>query len=471
LLKESAMSIDILFGSIKERQRPEIVAATIMDLIGDRLTPGQKRLLDKAANVGRRSRSYMSTRFFKAEGLNAQVKVAEGLFPDVVKCANVADPTEVRAYLDRLSVALGKTGRKAGNDFLADRRNRGGRRHVAGVPKGHRAYNKRFRLLTRMEDKYARWRRVADLCDLAQVAKSRLAVYLSEDVFKADLDTACFVAYMTARLNVRSLFTWGKQKRANDEIADMLLARLTNSPTTNWYAAAHVHTDPVILSHLSDEQGGRLLGLWFDLMKRCAVLLDEAAKVDGLNLTTLVVRRGNDSSTWNTVAGAYNKARDGWVALLFALGGSTLLDTFAPPKALRLMAADVAYMHRAYGSGGLEPDTLVWGELPKPWNVVLGRVDCTRAIIETVCKKHGVEGKGWVAPRPKTVATFKPTPELVHGVVIASPELGAILRKANYFCGPSQSLKGDAGVLVEKTMVGKVMVASEATGASAQTTP
>jgi hypothetical protein len=60
-----------------------------------------------------------------------------------------------------------------------------------------------------------------------------------------------------------------------------------------------------------------------------------------------------------------------------------------------------------------------------------GAAPCTRADIERICQKHGVEGKGWVRPRAKgPVAEFKPTPELVHGVVISSPELATLLRKA-----------------------------------------
>jgi len=449
------MSIEFLFQSIKERRRPENVALAIRDLIGDRLTLRQKAVLDKAATYGCTS-SYMPSQFRRAETtLDGQIKVVKILFPNVpAPKSDLPEPEELRAYLDLLTKDLHKTG----NDFKADRLNHEGRLNDPALPKGHRAYNKRFRLLSRMEEKLVRWQNNVELCDLAQVAKSRLALYLPKAEFESDLDTACFVAYMTARLNVRSTFTWGKQERANDQIADMLLARLEDRPATNWLAVAHVHTDPSIIAKLTEEQRGRMLGLWFDLMKKCAVLLDKAAANNNLDLKRMIVKRGNDSSTWNSVAGAYNKARDGWISTLFALGAQSVLDAFAPTKALRLMAADVAYMHSAHGSGGLEPDTAVWGALPKPWDIVLGRKTCNRKTIEAACQKFGVEGKGWVSPRPKTVAEFKPTPELVHGVIVSSPELGAILRKANYFCGPSQSLK-EVGVFVDKLPVGDVMVA------------
>ena len=50
------------------------------------------------------------------------------------------------------------------------------------------------------------------------------------------------------------------------------------------------------------------------------------------------------------------------MALLYALDMDEVLDQMCPGKVLRLMAADVAFWHRAVG-GGLEPDTAVWAEL------------------------------------------------------------------------------------------------------------
>ena len=80
------------------------------------------------------------------------------------------------------------------------------------------------------------------------------------------------------------------------------------------------------------------------------------------------MRRGNDSSAWNEAAGAFTKAREGWISSLYSMGMANVLDKFCPGNALRLIAADVAYMHRAHGSGGLEPDTRVWNAVPRPWD-------------------------------------------------------------------------------------------------------
>jgi hypothetical protein len=106
---------------------------------------------------------------------------------------------------------------------------------------------------------------------------------------------------------------------------------------------------------------------------------------------------------------------------------------------LRQMVADVAAWHRVTG-GDLDPDTKVWAELPLPWEVLAGETECPRDHVELVCAKHDVDPlkNGWAAPRPGcTVHAFRPTPELVHGVTVASPELAILLRKAGWFSGKS----------------------------------
>jgi len=436
------MSIQMkaLYESLSQRLRPEDVAKVILDWRRADLSHGDKSSLGKAAKYAYYTSS-MTRGFAGADNLAKQIKVASDLFPDVGTPDNINDPGQVFEYIEMLKAKL----HKSGQSFKDDRQNYADRKRL-GLPKGHRAYNKRFRLLNRMEAKYERWVKTATIKDLAEIAKKRLATRIRWDDFKQDADTACFVAYMTARLGLRSTFTWGKQERAYDRIANRLFKRL-QANTANWWVVALVHPAPEVLDHLTDHQKGTLIGLWFETMKTSAEVLDAEAAKGGLDLHGLVVRRGNDSSTWNESAGAYNKCRDGWVSTLYALGLADTLDKFAPPKAMRLMAADVVYMHRGCGSGDLEPDTKVWNDLPKPWDVVLGREICTRALIETACKKQGVHGKGWIKPRPKSVASFKPTPELVHGVTVSSPDLAALLRKAGYFSGPSKGVKHDAGAV------------------------
>jgi hypothetical protein len=76
--------------------------------------------------------------------------------------------------------------------------------------------------------------------------------------------------------------------------------------------------------------------------------------------------------------------------------------------------------------------------LPKPWDVLRGEANCTRAAIEAACASHGVDPRrsGWTAPRPRRQAAFaKPTPELVHGVSVGNPYLASLLREMKAFSG------------------------------------
>ena len=103
------------------------------------------------------------------------------------------------------------------------------------------------------------------------------------------------------------------------------------------------------------------------------------------------------------------------------------------------MAADVAAWHRSAGSK-LHTDTDVWAELPLPWRVLAGDETCTRAQLEATCDRYGIDPlkSGWLARRgTKEVAPFSPTPELVHGVVVSSPQMARALRKAGAFSGKS----------------------------------
>lgn len=430
-----------LYASLSQRWMPEYVVKTILE-VNPGLSAAERATLDKA--VPRWVKSSMPSTFAQADDLRKQIGVAEKLFQ--IEGPDPRLPHQVSAFIEDLRSLLSIEDTDStpigGLDFKAQRLNREERRAARRVSststlcRGHRAYNKRFRLLLRLEEKFLAWQRVANLRDLAQIAKSRLATRITEADFSSDVDTACFLAYYTAKLNTRSLFTFGAQPRAFDEIADLLFRRL--GAQANWLAVAHIYPQPGVLAHLTEHERGYLLGAWFDVMRRAAVVLKEQADKGGLNLDTLIVRRGNDSSTWNEAAGAFNKAREGWINTLYALNAAALLDAFAPGKALRLMAADVAAGHRLFGSG-LEPDTKVWQELPAPWEVVLDESHCDRALIEGACARAGIEGKGWIAPRPKTVVAWTPTPELVHGVIVSSPALAATLKANGYFGGPSKA--------------------------------
>ncbi len=422
-------SLNRLYRSLAERWRPEDVAFLVKYSDAD---ISLRRILTPVVPRWYRESS-MPKEFSKAQDLSRQLTVAKELFPTVegVPAGEERSATELAEYAVRLTDFL--VAGRAPKNFAA-RPMRSARRREKLPYRSHRAFNKRLRFVMRLKEKLAARARVAEQTGLFRIAKTRLASELSFDEFTKDGEaTAILVAYLTSRLGLRSTFTAGRQARAYDEVADQLLGFAQRSGKVGWYAIAHVLPVKEVLDRCSETQRGIMLGRWYEIMERCCHLAEPLLNDPVYNLQTLVVKKGNDSSTWNELAGAFNKARDGWLNTVYALGATDLLDTVLPGKWLRLMAADVVFMHKRHGSGDLDPDTKIWNDLPKPWQAIFGGVPCNLKMIEKVARKHGVEGRGWTAPRAKTVASFTPTPELVHGVVVTSPALASILRRSGYF--------------------------------------
>jgi hypothetical protein len=381
----------------------------------------------------------MPQEFWRPATMERQAHVATALVPAVTAPKPDATPEVLLDYVARVGQTFGRN--LGHEDFKRDRLNREARRAAGLRELSKRQYNKRFRLLARMERKAQKLRREWTKAELAQLAKSRLACKLTLEDFGTDADTAAFVAYLTATLNRRSVFTAGSQERAYDEVAELLLERVRRSPTANWWAVAHVLPDADVVARLSDEQKGRLLGMWHAALVVAAGILESVDAAGRINRRTMVVRRGNDSSTWNAAAGAWNKTREGYVAVLYALNMDAIWERQCLGKVPRLMAGDVTAWHLHSGDDVCHPDVKVWAELPPPWAVLAGEADCTRADVEAACRRFGVDPAqgGCTAPRPghREAAAFTPTPELVHGVAVTSPGLAAVLRKAGWFSGQS----------------------------------
>jgi len=433
-----------LYKSLSERRRPEDVAEMVLGELRGQLSRDEEKKIERAAkgSLVRRVWGYTSMlqEFARPVGLQRQVAKAAELFATVspLSAEECDDPQRVEKFI----IETGEEIRKqfGASSFKYDRLNQEARLD-AGLGISKRRYNKLFRHLARMERKLLTLARELKKREFQMIGKSSLATKITWEDFSSDKETACFIAYYTARCNLRSEFTIYGQQRPYDEISDMLFARCRNNPQTNWWAIAHVYPSAEVLAHLTDEQKGELLGRWFTILQEIARLLKETWERSDINRRTMVVRRGNDSSTWNNTAGAWNKARDHWIALLDALGMSEMLEVMCFGKVLRLMAADVVMWHQSVGNT-LDPDTAVWNELPLPWEVLSGEATCTRSKVEEVCFKHGVDPvkNGWTAPRPRNVvAEFRPTPELVHGVTVGNPFLAKILRQAGYFSGKSAS--------------------------------
>jgi len=439
--------LEELYAGLSGRVMPETVLAKVEFLLKDKLEAREQALIAQVTHPYGRSPwwehgqyyaqwlpgSFMATEFKPVASLERQARVLAQLVHGVgydfaySRGATAELLNEARA---ELGMTIGRS------DFKADRLNRAGRA-ARGLSMPRRQYDKLFRAVTHLEGLLRERGEQDALFALARFAKTSYAATISHDRFIADEPTACFVAYMAANLARRSVFTSDRQARSFDQVSDLLLDRVEASPSADWLSIACVFPRPAVLARVSVEERTALLE------RTLVILVDTAARLEALalgtkiSIATMVVHKDNDSSTWNALAGAWNRARDYWIALVYSLGQETLFEDFLPGKVLRLMAADVAYWHKSEGDA-LHDDTPIWAALPKPWEVMAGREACGRAQIEQVCTSLGVEpsSSGWTAPRPRTAVEIAgPTPETVHGVIIANPTLAAFLRKIDAFSG------------------------------------
>lgn len=448
------MAITIeLYRSLKQRKRPEDVAQMVIDLLDKNLSPKELSILEKASknSLSKNLFGYtsMMQEFAKAKGAEKQVKKAIEIFqlqPSTVDYSNVDN---IEGFIKATSPIIHKN--YGDNDFKNNRLNKSQRLEV-GLDLSKRNYNKKWRLLKRLERKLLATLRENRKNEFQMISKHGLIHRLDYDNFSEDLNTACFIAYYNSRCNLRSVFTNQSQTRPFDEICEMLLNRCENKKsvltkffksserddtnTTNWWAISQIYPTSKVLTYLSDEQRGELLGEWTTILQDIANLLDDIWTNSDIERQTMIVKRGNDSTTWNNTAGAWNRARDSWMNLIYALGLEYILDVVCFGKVLRLMAADVAAWHRLSG-GMLDPNTEVWNKLPLPWEVFLGNEVCNKKMIVELCRRAEIdpEKSGWIAPRIHGVSEYKPTPELVHGITITNPFLATVLKQHKYFSG------------------------------------
>ncbi|NUW46615.1 hypothetical protein [Nonomuraea rhodomycinica] len=422
-----------LHDSLDRRYRPEDVADLVLQALEGRLSRRERVVLGRAAKHSSRKTAWfssMSADYVRPVGGARQVAAATRLFERSVE----VDPDDPESLLE-FAATMGDAIRWAPDrsDFLADRLNRQSRTE-AGMELSKRQYNRRFRMLRRLAAKAGTLGLEQDKRRLLMVGVTGFGAGIPRERFLADPDAACFVAYYTARRKLRREFSLSGRENPFDEIASILLDRCTDG--SDWWMIAQVRTTPDVLEHLTEEERGRLLGQWSAVMRHSAGMLRDRWD-PATDRTSMIVRRGDDSSTWNNLAAAYNAARAGWLACLASLDALDLLDVACPGKAMRLMAADLAAWHQSSGSD-VDPNTAVWAALPPPWEVLDGIQVSTRADVEAACRTAGLDPEkcGWTAPAARRgAAVFRPTPELVHGVSVADPVWASLLRRAGAFSG------------------------------------
>lgn len=424
-----------LYPLLDQRLTPEAILQKVIPLV-DTLSPLEQSRLRQIAQSARHS--YMSTDFARVPPMNRQLGVASAVF-GVAAPEDGLSKDEIDRFIDTVETLIhvkrGKT------DYKHDRLDRAARKREGIGQLSRRKYNKMFRITNRLEEKERKVLLELEKRGLTQVAKSGLASKIPQTEFISDAKTVAFILYYAAQKNTRSVFTNAGQKNAFDEVAATLLHKCEASPTTNWYAIAHIHPTPEVVARLTSEQKTTLLAVLTKILKQTATMLQGVWDASDINKKTMTVQRGNDSSTWNAMAGAWNAARTAWMSFVYAIGADSILDDYCPGKCMRLIAGDVAAWHHQSGHTG-DPNQHVWYDLPMPWEVFTGRSVCSRETVAAVCAKHGVDPhkSGWISPREcPQVAEFQPTPELVHGVVIANPDLVPFFKKWKYFSGKASS--------------------------------
>ncbi|MEV7238164.1 hypothetical protein AB0N06_30745 [Streptomyces sp. NPDC051020] len=152
-----------LHASLTLRKRPEDVARLIQDLHaaqGTDLDTATDAALAKAAEHSLRNLWHgytsMVEEFARPVGAQRQLALATSLFTSVTELPDSAgdDPARIEAVIRRAGEEIGRS--YGQNDFGMDRLNRVERTAAGLGAISKRQYNKRFRLLRRMEAKLAR---------------------------------------------------------------------------------------------------------------------------------------------------------------------------------------------------------------------------------------------------------------------------------------------------------------------------
>ncbi|MFI6226058.1 hypothetical protein ACIBCR_01920 [Micromonospora echinospora] len=335
----------------------------------------------------------------------------------------------------RLPKPAGARGARGGHADARDRMDAAARRErLSGV--SVRAYRRAVRAVLHLQQRTRVLAAERDREAAVAFGKARLAHLVSEEEFLACQATAAFTAYYVARLNLRTRFTSGSQTRPMDSLAEALLEGALTAPTCRPKVLASVVTQWRVLDMLSDAECGELLGRYYEQMAACARALRRCFDTNRDPLR-MVVRAGDDSSTWNAASRAFNQARTGWLNLTRGLGYDDLVDAACPGKVPALVAADVAAWHAREGHDQ-HVDVRVWADLPFPWDVVLGDDDCPAELVRQMCQRHGVdpEASGWTQPYRQDLTELpEPAPDLVHGVTVSSPLLATVMRQVGVFSG------------------------------------
>ncbi len=384
-------AVQALYHCVRAR-RPmyEDVAEIILDIIGDNLATQDRVLLARAAkkSVFKEAWAYktMAPDYSRPHGSMKLVRKAEELFcvDKALTPLECEDVKKIRILLNTISNQVGYESSRC--DFIKDRCNRPERKQL-GIEHTKRQYNKRWRFLKRMERKISRMEEEDRKYKFLRLGSSALVHQMTEEEIQSDMPTACFIAYYHARLSGPGFL----DTKAYDRVSEMLCRHAMSSETVNLSAIAYIYPGQVVLKKLSEFEKGKLLGVWYNKLSNLAGELKVIWKETGINLTTMNIEKGNDYYTWNLVANAWNRTREHWIEMLYSMRVHGLLHSLCPGRALNLFSSN------PYSQGQFEKK--VWHSIPKPWDVIEGKEQCTKEMIEKKCAENKVSLNKWISTK------------------------------------------------------------------------
>ncbi|NJO02311.1 MAG: hypothetical protein HC880_12035 [Bacteroidia bacterium] len=424
-----------LFKSLDRRKQPEDIAARILMILGNDLSPSEKDQWQASTPQESGSpwpgHSSLAEDFQPPVGMRRQIRKALDLF---VSAPNFdknfySQPEEVRKFIHNISQEIHKD--FGANDFKHDRLSRIQRQNQ-GLDLSRRKYNKLFRHLKRLEEKLRILELELKKLSFRRMEKSGLAYQLDWETFSSDVPSACFIAYYTALCNQRPETAGPAPSSFPDAIARLLFARCLGNAQSTWWAIAHVCLHEEVISRLTDKHKGKLIGRWFGILSEIADLLATLWESSALQRDTMTARPGNDSSSWNHTANAWNNARLHWIALLRALNLQTMLTAIYLGKVqpLSFIKAETSLSKTNAAS---KNDWLLWLALPLPWEVLRGRQICSRQRVENQCARQRIDPASLDWPAPQTSTDNHPSPTLIQVIKEDAPALINLLKAHGYF--------------------------------------
>ncbi|GGV16492.1 hypothetical protein GCM10010495_33510 [Kitasatospora herbaricolor] len=419
---EPAAALDRISASIRLRSDPAAVARLVRELLPG-LSPAEAARLEGA---GRRTWAVAPAPAAPA-GAGRQLAVAGALFGSVGGTVPAGGAEQVAR-----AVRFGgrEIGRPPGAADFRERLNREARAAAGLGGLSKRQYNKRFRLLRRLEAK----QEVLELAErerrAAALAETGLLSLLDAARPTGDLATACLIAFQAARRHCDPDVTGWLSRRAGHRVTELLLARAAASPGTDWWALAHVHPVREVVTRLTEHQRGLLAGRWSAGLRETAALLERAHGRCSIEPTAMFARPGDDAYAWNLAARAWNAARVQYLEVLEALGAQEVLGRVCPGQVAWLDVIEPESWRR-WVSDRKFREIEVWAGLPLPWQVLAGTEDCPAELVERVCRRHGVDPvrTGWTTGRARWAAPAgRLTAAFVDGVAEADPVLARVLR-------------------------------------------